>query len=215
MKRNPIADNDPKRSGEHDQPGDAIDRALDAALAKYSGIEPRAGLEERVLAHLHAEPLSPTRPAWLQWGLAGSVVAIVIMAVLIMAVLTWRLSRASHSVVANHPPVTIQRPSTPETKTAPHAAEVSAAKRTLPRVPAARRAAPAARMLAKYPKLDQFPSAQPLSAEEIALARYVKNFPKEAQLVAQAQKEFEIETEKAMNDGGAETRPSGSIQQER
>jgi hypothetical protein len=54
-----------------------------------------------------------------------------------------------------------------------------------------------------------------LSAEEIALAQYVENFPKEAGLVAQAQEEFAIETQKVMNDAGSETRPSASNQQER
>jgi hypothetical protein len=65
------------------------------------------------------------------------------------------------------------------------------------------------------PKLDQFPSPQPLSAEEIALARYVKNFPKEAQLVADAQEEFELETRKIMNDAGSETPTSNPVQLER
>lgn len=68
---------------------------------------------------------------------------------------------------------------------------------------------------AAKPKLEQFPSPSPLSAEEIALARYARNFPKEAQLVAQAQREFELETEKEMNHRGSETGPSGSTQQER
>jgi hypothetical protein len=35
--------------------GDDLDRLLDAALAKYAQVEPRSGLENRVLATLHAE----------------------------------------------------------------------------------------------------------------------------------------------------------------
>ena len=34
---------------------DPLDRDLDAALAKYAAVEPRAGLEDRVLANLRAE----------------------------------------------------------------------------------------------------------------------------------------------------------------
>ena len=34
---------------------DEFDRMLDAALAKYAAVEPRTGLEERVLANLRAE----------------------------------------------------------------------------------------------------------------------------------------------------------------
>jgi len=68
--------------------------------------------------------------------------------------------------------------------------------------------------VAAYPKLDQFPSPQPLTAEQIALAEYAKNFPKEARLVAQAQEEFELEAQKEMNDV-LESRLSASTQRER
>ena len=191
------------------QPADEFDRMLDTALAKYAAVEPRAGLEERVLAHLRAEALRRSRHAWLQWGLAGTLAAIAVIAVLV-----WTSSRASHPVIATHPPDAIQRPSIQETKPAPHETdEVAVAKAASMRKPAARRAL--ASRAGILPKFDQFPSPQPLSAEEIALAKYVENFPKEAQLVAQAQEEFSIETQKVMNDAGSETRPSGSIQQER
>jgi hypothetical protein len=54
--------------------------------------------------------------------------------------------------------------------------------------------------------LEQFPSARPLSEEEQMLARYVREFPQEAVLVAQdqakAHKELEelIEAESLKND---------------
>jgi len=119
--------------------------------------------------------------------------------------------------IANHPPAAIQHPSIQKTNPAAHGAgEVTVAKRSPRRRPAQRRAR-ATTAVAVYPKLDQFPSPQPLSVEEIALTEYVKNFPKEAQLVAQAEEEFEFETEKEMEmkDGGSETGPSGPVQQER
>ena len=93
--------------------------------------------------------------------------------------------------------------------------EPNATRRGEPVRLAATRVAQPRKTVAADPKLDQFPSPQPLSAEEIALAQYARNFPKEAQLVAQAQEEFEIEIEKEMNDAGSETRRSGSIEQER
>lgn len=198
-------DGQPKQT----QPTDELDRMLDAALAKFAAVEPRAGLEGRVLARLRSEPLPPSRRVWLQWGLAGAVAAIALV-----AVLAWRSSRAPHPVIANHLPTTIQGQSIQGAKPAPHATdEVTSAKAASMRKLAARRA-PASRVVA-HPKLEQFPSPQPLSAEEIALAKYVKNFPKEAGLVAQAQEEFDLETRREMNNAGLQNRPSDSIQQER
>ena len=207
MKGKQMPDMNYKPGGRQDQQGE-LDRILDTALAKYAAVEPRAGLEGRVLEHLRAEALRPSRHAWLQWGLAGALGAIAVI-----AVLAWQSSRVPHPIIANHPPAAIQRQSIQETKPAPHATDEVAAAKHASRKPAARRVP--ASTAAAHPKLDQFPSPQPLSAEEIALVQYVENFPKEARLVAQAQQEFALETQKIMNDTGLETRPSGPIQQER
>lgn len=193
---------------QHTRSDDHLDRMLDSALAKYARIEPRARLEERILAHLHAGH-RPSRNTWLQWVFAGTVAAIAVI-----AVFAWRSGRAPQPVIANHPPATIQRPSIQEAEPTRRATNALANKRASMRKAPAHRM-PASPAVAKYPKLDQFPSPQPLSVEEITLADYVRNFPKEAQLVAQAQEEFELETQKVMNDAGADTRPSDSIQQER
>lgn len=187
---------------------DHLDRVLDSALAKYSAVEPRAGLEERVLVQLRSDELQPSRRVWLRWGLAAAVAAVAVV-----AVLAWRSSPAPHTVVETHPPVTIHEPSIQAAKSGPDTTnEIAMAKHTSTQKPAA---LPVPATIAAHPKLEQFPSPQPLSAEEIALAHYVKNFPKEAQLVARAQEEFAIETQKEMNDAGSGTRSSDSIQQER
>lgn len=209
MKVKQMPDANYKPGGSQDQSG-KLDRMLDATLAKYAAVEPRAGLEERILSHLRAGPLRPPRHRWLQWGLASAVAMIAVV-----AVLAWIPRQIPHFPIASHPPATIPRPATQETKPAPHATdEVAAVKRASVPKPVARRA-PTTTAVARYPKLDQFPSPQPLTAEEIVLAQYVKNFPQEAQLVAQAQEEFALETQKVMNDVGSETRLSVSTQQER
>lgn len=195
---------------EQTPPDDHLDRVLDAALAKYASVEARAGLEDRVLANLRVESLRPSRHPWLRWGLAGAVAVLAII-----AVVAWRSSRTPHPVIANYPPVTIQRPSTQDAKLAPNAThEVGAIKHASMRKPAARRMR-ASTAVATYPKLDQFPSPQPLSVQEMTLAQYVRNFPKEAQLVAQSQEAFDLETQKVMNHAGSETRTSSPIEQER
>lgn len=199
-----MADTNHKPGGSQDQAGE-LDRVLDAALAKYAAVEPRTGLEERVLAHLRAEPL-PSRHAWWQWGLAGAVSAIAIV-----AILAWRSTRVSHPVIANHPPARIQQPSPQETNPVPDAAtKVAVAKHAPLRRPAARRATVAA--VAATPKLDQFPSPQPLSSEELALARYVQEFPEEAMRIAKTQAEYDLEMQK-MKDAIAGTEPAGSVQE--
>jgi len=159
---------------------------------------------------LRAEPLRASRHGWLQWGLAGAVAVITVV-----AVLAWRPGRVPHPVIANHPAATIPHAATQEAKSAPQPTdEVASPKSASMRKPVTRRA-PTSAAVAAYPKLDHFPSPQPLTAEELALARYVKDFPKEARLVAQAQEEFALEAQREMNDTGSETLPSGSTQHER
>jgi hypothetical protein len=65
------------------------------------------------------------------------------------------------------------------------------------------------------PRLDQFPSAQPLSEQEIALARYVSQFPQEATLIARAQGEYEKEIRQQMKNTNSETGLSDTDQPER
>jgi len=203
-----MPDTNYKRDRSQDQPDD-LDRMLDASLAKYAAVRPRPGLERRVLAHLSVEAPRPSRHPWLQWGLAGALAVIVLV-----AVLAWRSSRAPLPVIANQPSTTIQRSSVQEIRPTPHITdEVATMKHASMRRPATRRA-PASRP-ATHPKLDHFPTPQPLSAEEIALAQYVEKFPKEARLIADTQEQFALETQKIMNDSGSEIRPSGSTQQER
>jgi hypothetical protein len=50
------------------------------------------------------------------------------------------------------------------------------------------------------PKLDRFPSPQPPSHEELALRRYVSEFPEEATLIARAQEEFAKEIEQKTDE---------------
>jgi len=214
------------------EPGDD---QIDAALAKYAAVEPRAGLEDRILAHLRAQRRSSTSMAWWPW--AGVAAAAILMATLLL----WKLEQPGDERIVRQPPSLQQgassqvavQPALPKSeqsavrvsvrRSRSHIARETPVRSSQPNVTrrhesvrlAATRVAQPRKVVAANPKLDQFPSPQPLSAEEIALVQYVRNFPEEAQLVAQAQEEFEIETEKEMIDAGSETRRSGSIEQER
>ena len=86
-----MAETSPKASEKQKTREDELDRMLNAALAKYAAVEPRAGLEDRILAKLRADEEPSVGRAWWQWGLAGAVAVIVIV-----GVLAWRSSRISH-----------------------------------------------------------------------------------------------------------------------
>ena len=173
---------------------DELDHDLDAALAKYASVNPRPGLEERILANLHAERAHVTDRVWWRWGFAAALAAVVIVA----TTLAWRGGRSGHPPMAHHPSTTeqIRRPTNPPTTTASERLTANAPIRAMHSggAIAARRAAPRAQAVAEAdPKLDVFPSPRPLSEEELALARYVRNFPGDAKLVAQAQEASERE----------------------
>lgn len=173
---------------------DELSRTLDAALAKYAAVEPRQGLEERVLASLRAERARVPNRAWWQW----SVIAVAAVVVVALA-LAWRAGRSEHLPMANHPTTTEQT-----RRAASPPAAAAASERLVGNTPtrashsggaiAVRRVAPRAQAVAQAdPKLDVFPSPQPLSEEELALAQYVRNFPRDAKQVAQAQEASERE----------------------
>ena len=75
-----------------------LDSALDAALAKYAAVEPRAGLEDRVLANLRIEQARMPVRAWWRWSVAGALAAVVFVAL----ALAWRPFKPSPASVENH-----------------------------------------------------------------------------------------------------------------
>jgi len=172
---------------------DDLDRALDAALAKYAAVEPRAGLEERLLASLRAERATPPKRIPWRWTAAAAVMAAVVVAV----ALAWRSGQPSPPLVSGGPSTTTQAPNQAPPLTSNAAGVSPQVRRALPRVLHHPRIAITA---AAEPKLDQFPSPQPLSREELALAQYVTEFPAEARLIALAQAEYEIEISRKMEE---------------
>jgi hypothetical protein len=191
---------------------DELDRVLDAALAKYAAAQPRQGLEERVLANLRADRAKVPYRAWWHWSVMALTAAIVIVAI----TFAWRSGERPHPLVADH--LLIRTPSVEQP--GPRVAAKTGANNVHPEAPspATRRATHRARRevaAAANPKLDQFPSRQPLSEQELALARYVSEFPQEATLIARAQEEYEKEIQEKMRDAHSEIEFSNSDQQER
>lgn len=159
-----------------------LDDPIDAALAKYAAGEPRAGLEERILAHLRAQGKTSTSMAWWPW--AGIVAA----AILIATLWLWKLERPREERMVGHQP-DLQQATQP----------LPAAPSAVPKIeqPGVRVSVRRSRQhiagettaMAVEPKLDQFPSPQPLTPEEKMLVEYVGRYYDEAVLIARARDE--------------------------
>ena len=170
------------------QKQDELDRMLNAALAKYAAVEPRTGLEERVLSTLRAEQAHVSDRAWWRWGAIAARVAVF----LVTLALTWRSDKQPHPVVANRPVFTTQPPKERTIHTVSNA-QSSGVRPVRIRPDAARKVAvppsPPTLAITRPPKLDQFPSPQPLSEQEKILQTYVAENPEQAVLLARARTE--------------------------
>lgn len=181
MEPNPQFDHNPSR--------DELDHLLDEVLAKYAAVEPRVRLEERVLANLRAEQTPDGDRTWWRWGFVAAVL------VPVAVFLAWRTTGPSHSLALIRQTVDMQ----------PVAARaIQVAKSTKERKPPHLRPVKQrsrksnGATVAADPKLDVFPSPQPATEEELALAQYIRNFPGDARLVAQAQQTSDTDVSRKM-----------------
>jgi len=156
---------------------DDLDPALDAALRRYASVEPRPGLEDRVLASLRSQHVRAAEHAWWRWGLAAALAAVVVV-----LALAWRPEKPAPLAQT---PVTHQTP----LEAPPPAAEATAyngVPHASPRRRTERHATSTIEPAEANPRLEIFPSPQPLSEQEQLLAAYVAQFPERAALVAEA-----------------------------
>jgi hypothetical protein len=198
-----------KRDQSENNEPDVLGQRLNAALANFADVEPRAGLEDRILAQLQTHPAHQPRNIlrlWPAFAFAAMLIAIAVSA-------SWRSKTPEHEIAAHNSSI-IKPKINPSAE--PKTAEASRQQLAPTVVSRARKHdSPQTLKIAAAPKLDQFPSPQPWSEQELALARYVKQFPAEATLVAQAQQESEIEFQKKIKEAHTEDVPSDSGQQER
>jgi hypothetical protein len=170
--------------------GDDLDGQLDAALLKYAEVEPRAGLEERVLANLRAQP-RVWAYRWWRWPAVAAAAAVTLVGVISLisrsAISKSLISRSAVSKLQHRPSLAAHPPGGAAPQTVPDAARattkpVSAGKQAM-------RSARHAAARASLTRLDQFPSPQPLSEQETMLANYVARYPENAASIAQARAE--------------------------
>jgi hypothetical protein len=163
---------------------DELDRMLDAALAKYAAAEPRSGLEERVLANLRAEEARDADHAWGRWSAIAAVAAVIV----VVLALSLRSAGPSHPVVADHPSTPMEAPKEGGTEVISNAHRRDVRPHVRVRKPPARPSPPEV-VVARSPKLEQFPSPQPLSEQEKLLQNYVAQNAEQAVLLARARTE--------------------------
>jgi hypothetical protein len=178
-----MTDNDPRQRGmnQPDTENDAIDRRLDAALSTFAAVEPRAGLEDRVLANLRAQSERTPERGWWRWAAVGALAMVVMMLVVF---LSWRTRKpqlvkapdhvTKHDVASNQAasdlvllPHHATSVKTAVTNRTPHPAE---------------RATVA-------PHLSQFPSPEAMSDQEKMLADYAAEYQDQAVLIARFNEE--------------------------
>jgi len=164
---------------------DRMDELLDAALKRYGAIEPRPGLEGRILANLRATESQPQRNRL--WRPVAATCAAMLL--LVGAVTTLRMDRFNAQQPSAHAVAPVSRDRRPEASSNQRGAHLTAENsatvvRTKP-AHAFHRPPSAASS-----RREQFPSPEPLSEQEQILARYVEQFHREATLVARAQTEL-------------------------
>ncbi|MGH9509228.1 MAG: hypothetical protein ACRD2M_04770 [Terriglobales bacterium] len=145
-----------------------VEQLLDPSLAAYSAVEPRAGLEQRVLARLADESHPAAWHAW-RWVPAG---ALAIIALLAGVLLSPRKETTAPPVTQVHPAAT--NLSTPPTPAAPAPVLVAA---PAPKVPMFQTNDVTVRA-------GQFPRPGPLTEEERHLMSYLNAAPKEVLVAA-------------------------------
>jgi hypothetical protein len=187
-----------------------LDQALDAALAKYAAVEPRSGLNERILANLQAEQMRVPERAWRRWGFAAAVAAVIVVAV----ALAWKSGPAQQQIVV-HPSPTLQSPqqSPPQVEANDQHVGVESATTPKHRTTVRHSQSVVSTVVATAnPKLDVFPSPQPLSEQERILMSYVADFHDQAVVIARVTyEELQRDRMEMLSNTSAATGPEESV----
>jgi hypothetical protein len=156
-----------------------LDQWLEKALREYGNAEPRAGLENRILANLEsAQNTSLSRISLWRAFAVPALAACVILAIWIGSSIN-RAPRKT-ATISKSPMQSLTSASreTPEVPRESVHAE--------PRRPKGHPWPPQFEVT-KEPRLQQFPSPERLTVQEQLLARYARNFPQDARIVADEQ----------------------------
>lgn len=143
-----------------------VEELLDSALARYSAVEPRTGLEERVLDALRTSPPPALPFDWRWWPLLATSALVVVLAGV------YALRRPAPAAPATPSVARIAQPPAAPAETP---SRVSPRARQQPASPAP---------VTADPRQSQFPAPAPLSEQERLLLRYAEEAPPEGWVTA-------------------------------
>lgn len=183
---------------------DRLDEWLDDALQRYGEVEPRVGLERRILANLAARGTNAGRWrwGWASWAATTAAVACLVA----VGMIGWHTRQ---KIAAKQPETVPAMVASQHTAGEQPATESHAVPAPKGHQVQHRRYQLNAIMKAE-PRLEQFPSPRPLSQQEQLLAGYVAQFHDKAILMARAQTKLREQEEMEMpqpsgGDDGFET----------
>jgi hypothetical protein len=172
---------------------DELERLLQAGLKNYGDAEPLSGLEERVLRRMQ-ERRAGRGWVWFRWATV-TVCACLLLAVVFGNRADWPVrDRLTHGVQSTAADAARGRtPRADVNQTAPEKSrriepggpELHAIHERSGKSLAVKQIEPRPERL---PKLEMFPTPQPLSAEESALVEFVNQHPKEVQQLVDAER---------------------------
>ncbi len=149
-----------------------IDDMLNSMLANYSSVEPRPGLETRILSHLRETPEKQTAQGWwnFKWLWAGAVAAAIIVAAVMIGGRR-RVEPPTHVTVRTTQPA-------PQPGIQSHAPiSLKETARIYRRKPRATK--PPQNSLAVSQRPANFPTPAPLSEQDRLMFMYLENTPHE------------------------------------
>jgi hypothetical protein len=147
---------------------DDLDLLLDSALKTYADVHVSPDLNERILSRIAAEPAVAPRPRWLPWAIALPLAASLLLFVFFMSQQHPGPNQIAHTPSA--PAMPVEVPATAPHPTAVHTTRTRAPFNSPQLLLRADRTVP-------LPKLDVFPTPQPLTAEERTLAAIANETP--------------------------------------
>jgi hypothetical protein len=173
-----------------------VDGVLDRALGPQA-VEPRPGLEERILANL---PAHAPRP-WWQWmwipALAAAAVLAVVIGVRVKPPEPAQQAQANKTVEAPRPELAT-RPEAPLVK---KVEPQLSAKRTVPQKLTSAPQIILASAAAPLPRMDTFPSRGTLTPEEKLLVAFVRRQPEQVRAIALERAAHAEEVQKYLETG--------------
>ncbi len=180
-----------------------VDSALDRALGPQR-VEPRTGMEGRILANLQSQP---ERRPWWRWmwvpALAAAAVLAVVIGMRVMHIETPAPVQVKNTIESPKPEVAT-RPQPPVAERNTNAIP----RRKGPRPPMAKARVETARAMPPAPKQEVFPSPLPTTEQERLLLALVRQHPEQAKAVAIEQQAERERVQKYLETGDVSAEPT-------